>query len=247
MEGESVETIFPQFSPELTADGSGTIETKRGLLKASPCSLNIIIKSDAQYPMQQWLFVKTDSNAQTDGALGTSLEKAQQELKQKSLFIANICHEIRNSLSIIHGLCEINLESKTEEKDLTLQKVFYYSHELKNLVQDVLDFSSYEIGGVVLEKIAFDPVEVFEEIVMLNYPATQRKNIELVALACPHAPRSVMGDSMKFRRLIINLLSNAIKFTEKGFVHCTLDFKAQESHYLVSITVQDSGIGISPE
>ena len=56
-----------------------------------------------------------------------------------------------------------------------------------------------------------------------------------------------MGDSMKFRRLIINLLSNAIKFTEKGFVHCTLDFKAQESHYLVSITVQDSGIGISSE
>jgi len=52
---------------------------------------------------------------------------------------------------------------------------------------------------------------------------------------------------MKFRRLIINLLSNAIKFTEKGFVHCTLDFKAQDSHYLVSITVQDSGIGISSE
>lgn len=247
MEGESVETIFPQFSPELTADGSGTIETKRGLLKAAPCSLNIIIKSDAQYPMQQWLFVKTDSNAQTDGALGTSLEKAQQELKQKSLFIANICHEIRNSLSIIHGLCEINLESKTEEKDLTLQKVFYYSHELKNLVQDVLDFSSYEIGGVVLEKTPFDPVQVFEEIVTLNHPATQRKNIELVALACPHSPRSVIGDSMKFRRLIINLLSNAIKFTDKGFVHCTLGFKAEGSHYRVNLTVQDSGIGISSE
>ena len=247
LEGESVKTIFPQFSPELSPDWSGTIEAQRGLLKASECSLNIIITSDAQCPIQRWLFVKTDCSAHPDGALGASLEKAQQELKQKSLFIANICHEIRNSLSIIHGLCEINLESKTEEKDLTLQKVFYYSHELKNLVQDVLDFSSYEIGGVVLEKTAFDPVQVFEEIVTLNYPATQRKNIELVALACPHAPRSVMGDSMKFRRLIINLLSNAIKFTEKGFVHCTLDFKAQESHYLVSITVQDSGIGISSE
>jgi len=246
-EGESLETLFIQFSAELSHNWSGTIKTKSGLLKTSECSLDIIITSDAQYPEQLWLFVKTDCHTHTTSALNESLEKAQQELRQKSLFIANICHEIRNSLCMIHGLCEINLESKTEEKDLTLQKVFYYSQELKNLVQDVLDFSSYEIGGIILEKIPFDPVEVFEEIVTLNYPATQRKNIELVALACPHSPRSVIGDSMKFRRLIINLLSNAIKFTEKGFVHCTLDFKAQDSHYLVSITVQDSGIGISSE
>ncbi|MEI7603175.1 MAG: ATP-binding protein [Opitutae bacterium] len=246
-EGESLETLFIQFSAELSHNWSGTIKTKSGLLKTSECSLDIIITSDAQYPEQLWLFVKTDCHTHTTSALSESLEKAQQELRQKSLFIANICHEIRNSLCMIHGLCEINLESKTEEKDLTLQKVFYYSQELKNLVQDVLDFSSYEIGGIILEKIPFDPVEVFEEIVTLNYPATQRKNIELVALACPHSPRSVIGDSMKFRRLIINLLSNAIKFTEKGFVHCTLDFKAQDSHYLVSITVQDSGIGISSE
>lgn len=246
-EGESLETLFIQFSAELSHNWSGTIKTKSGLLKTSECSLDIIITSDAQYPEQLWLFVKTDCHTHTTSALSESLEKAQQELRQKSLFIANICHEIRNSLCMIHGLCEINLESKTEEKDLTLQKVFYYSQELKNLVQDVLDFSSYEIGGIILEKILFDPVEVFEEIVTLNYPATQRKNIELVALACPHSPRSVIGDSMKFRRLIINLLSNAIKFTEKGFVHCTLDFKAQDSHYLVSITVQDSGIGISSE
>jgi len=246
-EGESLETLFIQFSAELSHNWSGTIKTKSGLLKTSECSLDIIITSDAQYPEQLWLFVKTDCHTHTTSALSESLEKAQQELRQKSLFIANICHEIRNSLCMIHGLCEINLESKTEEKDLTLQKVFYYSQELKNLIQDVLDFSSYEIGGIVLEKIPFDPVQVFEEIISLNYPSTQRKNIELVALACPHSPRSVIGDSMKFRRLIINLLSNAIKFTEKGFVHCTLDFKAQDSHYLVSITVQDSGIGISSE
>ncbi len=245
--GESLETIFLHFSPEPSPTWSGIIETKSGVLKTSECFLDIVITSDDKYPKQFWLFVKIDCDSTSQNATAESLKKAQLGLKQKSLFIANICHEIRNSLSMIHGLCEINLESKAEERNLTLQKVFHYSYELKNLVQDVLDFSSYEMGGVVLEKMPFDPVEVFEEIVTLNYPATQRKNIELVALACPHSPRSVIGDSMKFRRLIINLLSNAIKFTEKGFVHCYLDFKAQDSHYLVSITVQDSGIGISSE
>ena len=247
VEGESLESIFLQFSPKLKPDWSGRIETKSGLLKGPECFLDIVIKSDVEHPKQRWLFVKIDCDSPPHNALVESLKNAQADLKQKSLFIANICHEIRNSLSMIHGLCEMNLESKAEERNLTLQKVFHYSYELKNLVQDVLDFSSYEMGGVVLEKMPFDPVEVFEEIVTLNYPATQRKNIELVALACPHSPRSVIGDSMKFRRLIINLLSNAIKFTEKGFVHCYLDFKAQESHYLVSITIQDSGIGISGE
>ena len=247
VEGESLESIFLQFSPKLTPDWSGRIETKSGLLKGPECFLDTVIKSDVEHPKQRWLFVKIDYDSPPHNALVESLKKAQADLKQKSLFIANICHEIRNSLSMIHGLCEMNLESKAEERNLTLQKVFHYSYELKNLVQDVLDFSSYEMGGVVLEKMPFDPVEVFEEIVTLNYPTTQRKNIELVALACPHSPRSVIGDSMKFRRLIINLLSNAIKFTEKGFVHCYLDFKAQDSHYLVSVTVHDSGIGISSE
>lgn len=247
VEGESIETIFLEFSPELTPDWSGTIETRSGLLKGPECFLDIVIKSDDEYPKQLWLFVKTDSDSLTQNTLAESLNKAQLDLKQKSLFIANICHEIRNSLSMIHGLCEINLESKTEEKNLTLQKVFHYSYELKNLVQDVLDFSSYEMGGVVLEKIPFDPVQVFEEIVTLNYPTTQRKNIELVALACPQSPRSVIGDSMKFRRLIINLVSNAIKFTDKGFVHCYLSFKTQGPHYLAHLTIHDSGIGISSE
>ena len=246
-EGESLETIFLQFSPQLTPDWSGRIETKSGLLKSPECFLDIVIKSDDEYPKQRWLFVKIDGDAPSNNALAESLKKAQQGLKQKSLFIANICHEIRNSLSMIHGLCEISLESKTEERNLTLQKVFHYSYELKNLVQDVLDFSSYEMGGVVLEKIPFDPVQVFEEIVTLNYSTTQRKNIELVALACPHSPRSVIGDSMKFRRLIINLVSNAIKFTDKGFVHCYLNFKDHGSYYLVKMTVHDSGIGISAE
>jgi len=246
-EGDSLETIFTQFSPEFNLNGSGKIETKNGLLKTPEGCLDIVITSDNHYPKQFWLFVISNPDSSKNNALTESLQKAQLSLKQQSLFIANICHEIRNSLSIIQGLCEINFEAKTEEKDLTLQKVFHYSYELKNLVQDVLDFSSYEMGGVVLEKIPFDPVQVFEEIVTLNYPTTQRKNIELAALACPHSPRSVMGDSMKFRRLITNLLSNAIKFTEKGFIHCYLNFHDHGAHYQVSITIQDSGIGISSE
>jgi len=247
VEGDSLETIFTQFSPEFNLNGSGKIETKNGLLKSPDGYLDVVITSDDRYPNQFWLFVISNPDSSKNNALTESLQKAQLSLKHKSLFIANICHEIRNSLSIIQGLCEINLEAKTEEKDLTIQKVFHYSYELKNLVQDVLDFSSYEMGGIVLEKIPFDPVQVFEEIVTLNYPTTQRKNIELVALACPQSPRSVIGDSMKFRRLILNLLSNAIKFTEKGFVHCYLNFKDQGSHYLVNIVVHDSGIGIASE
>ncbi|MEI6121167.1 MAG: ATP-binding protein [Opitutae bacterium] len=247
VEGDSLETIFTEFSPEFNLNGSGRIETKNGLLKSPEGYLDVVITSDDRYPKQFWLFVISNPDSSKNNVLTESLQKAQLSLKQQSLFIANICHEIRNSLSIIQGLCEINFEAKTEEKDLTLQKVFHYSYELKNLVQDVLDFSSYEIGGIILEKIPFDPVQVFEEIVTLNYPTTQRKNIELAALACPQSPRGVIGDSMKFRRLILNLLSNAIKFTEKGFVHCYLNFKDQGSHYLVNLVVHDSGIGIEPK
>ena len=61
VEGESLETIFLQFSPKLTPHWSGRIETRSGLLKGPECFLDIVIKSDVEHPKQRWLFVKIDS------------------------------------------------------------------------------------------------------------------------------------------------------------------------------------------
>jgi signal transduction histidine kinase len=246
-EGDSLEKIFFKFSPSSIKTWTGKVRIKNGLLKNTKKFLEVIITPDNQDPKQFWLFIKTSSSRARTDRLSLALEKAQQQLEQKSILTANICHEIRNSVSIILGLCEENLEGNLDYKNSPFQKIIYHSAELKNLIQDVLDFSSHEIGGVILEKDSFDPVQVFEDSVILNYPSTQRKNIELVALACPQSPRLVIGDAIKFRRIINNLVGNAIKFTEKGFVHCYLNFKNQGSFCLATLTIDDSGIGISSQ
>jgi CheY-like chemotaxis protein/HPt (histidine-containing phosphotransfer) domain-containing protein/anti-sigma regulatory factor (Ser/Thr protein kinase) len=54
----------------------------------------------------------------------------------------------------------------------------------------------------------------------------------------------VLGDPVKFRRILSNLIGNAVKFTENGHVHCHLEFEPRSEGLRTRIIVDDTGIGI---
>lgn len=64
-----------------------------------------------------------------------------------------------------------------------------------------------------------------------------------------HAEDALIGDSLHLRQAILNLLGNAVKFTKDGYVSITSSCKAilDDTHFMLSIVVQDTGIGISPK
>ena len=55
---------------------------------------------------------------------------------------------------------------------------------------------------------------------------------------------NVLGDPIKFRRIIANLVGNAVKFTENGHVHAELEFEERNGRLRAQLTVRDTGIGI---
>ncbi|MNJ42295.1 Virulence sensor protein BvgS precursor [compost metagenome] len=56
-----------------------------------------------------------------------------------------------------------------------------------------------------------------------------------------------MVDALRFKQILSNLVSNAIKFTEEGFVKIAISGQLDESSQIsVRVTVEDSGMGISP-
>ena len=75
-------------------------------------------------------------------------------------------------------------------------------------------------------------------------PLARRKGIEFAALTAPDAPHSVLGDPVKFRRILSNLIGNAVKFTESGHVHAELDLEERNGRLRALLTVRDTGIGI---
>jgi signal transduction histidine kinase/DNA-binding NarL/FixJ family response regulator len=187
----------------------------------------------------------TDSTNEQN-RLRIALEKAQELGAAKSQFVANITHEIRNPINAIQGLCETALESPGHSAEETLRKIQRCAVDLAEMVKDVLDFARLDRGNVTIERIPFNPIRATEETMAQFHQQARRKGVEFAALITPDAPTSVLGDPVKFRRILSNLIGNAVKFTEHGHVHCALEFEPRGDKLRARIVVQDTGIGIPP-
>ncbi|NBV53684.1 MAG: PAS domain-containing protein, partial [Verrucomicrobia bacterium] len=176
--------------------------------------------------------------------LRIALEKAEEVAAAKWQFVANVTHEIRNPINAIQGLCETNLETPAPVPADVLTKIQSCARELEDTVRDVLDFSRLDRGNVTIENIPFNPVRALEEVTAQFQHQAGRKGVELAALVKADSPQSVLGDPIKFRRIIANLVGNAVKFTENGHVHAELEFEERNGRLRAQLTVRDSGIGI---
>ena len=176
--------------------------------------------------------------------LRVALDKAEEVAAAKWRFMANVTHEIRNPINAIQGLCETALESGATEPADALAKIQRCATELEDMVRDVLDFSRLDRGNITVEHIPFNPVRALEEVAAQFQHQARRKGVELAALARADCPHSVLGDPVKFRRVLANLIGNAVKFTAQGHVHASLHFERRQERWLAQCAVQDTGIGI---
>ena len=64
----------------------------------------------------------------------------------------------------------------------------------------------------------FDPHEAIGSVVELFDPQAEEKQIELSVSLSPDLPRTAVGDSARFRQVLVNLVSNAVKFTDAGTI-----------------------------
>ncbi|MFM7743384.1 MAG: ATP-binding protein, partial [Verrucomicrobiota bacterium] len=176
--------------------------------------------------------------------LRIALERADEFAAARWQFVANVTHEIRNPLNAIHGLCEAALADADRPPAETFRRILRSVAELEDTVRDVLDFSRLDRGNITVEHIPFNPVRALEEVVAQFQHQARRKGVELAALARADCPHSVLGDPVKFRRVLANLIGNAVKFTAQGHVHAELHFERRQERLLAHCAVQDSGIGI---
>jgi signal transduction histidine kinase len=175
------------------------------------------------------------------------LAAAEQSLKAKDQFVANVSHELCTPLTSIRGFLSLLLEDDAEEfsaaeRENYLRIADRNAGRLLHLVEDLLFVAQMNDGRFALDKTQLDLAEVTAEAVEGAQPAAAARQITLRARSATKLP--FRGDRARLAQVIDNLLSNALKFTPQGG-EVTLD--TTRSNGSVRLVVADSGAGMRPD
>ena len=175
--------------------------------------------------------------------------EAQAGLKIKSEFLSTMSHEIRTPLNSIIGMSHLLINDKPrDDQKENLNALHYSANNLLSLVNNILDYNKIESGKIIFEKKPFDLSALCNTIINAFKSAATEKKICLQLIINKNLDKKLLGDATRLREIINSLLENAIKFTNEGSVHLCIHVDLSNAGAAsVSISVEDTGIGISAE
>jgi PAS domain S-box-containing protein len=160
---------------------------------------------------------------QAEGAIAAAHESADNALRSKSAFLANMGHEIRTPLNAIIGLTELALQGPLEARQRSyLEQVDAAAASLMEMFNDILDFSRIEAGQLHMEECVFSVREAAEQACAGWQAAALAKGLRLECTVDPALPQQLVGDAARLQQLLQHLLAHAVRFTERGKVQLLL-------------------------
>ncbi len=216
------------------------------------CSILNVPEDDPE-PRARILLIRDISERKaTETALREARDAAEAADKAKSQFLATMSHEIRTPMNGVIGFLDLLKVTalNAEQKDY-VELISNSSESLLVIINDILDYSKIEAGHLQIEEKPLALRELISRMASLHLPSAKLKNITLTLQVDESTPHTFCGDTVRVGQILNNLLSNAVKFTSEGgvvlSVRCGVAQDSRIGEELLEFSVQDTGIGISPE
>jgi len=174
----------------------------------------------------------------------TDIDERKQLENKKDEFLSVASHELKTPLTSIKAFAEISLRSMKDMKDHRaysyLSKVKEQAEKLHRLVEDLLDISRLENGGI---KIALQEID-FEDLIQQAADSTlvEHHGTEIrIERTGVKIDRPILADPLRLEQVLTNYLSNAIKYAPGTQVVRINTFVKDN---ILTLEVSDNGIGI---
>jgi signal transduction histidine kinase len=172
------------------------------------------------------------------------LEQARAADRAKARFLATMSHELRTPLTALTGyeelLADAVLGPLTPAQADVIERMRSVTHHLTAMIEEVLSYSSLEIGREVVRPSDFLVDDLVNAVVAIIEPLARQKQLP-VRCDLPTPAIRMTSDIDKVRQILVNLAGNAVKFTDTGWVRIAVSADADEVRFAVS----DTGIGMT--
>lgn len=171
-------------------------------------------------------------------------KRAEDLLEAREKMMLAITHDFKAPLGSIMGYTDLlSRLTEDERQKFYLTNMRSSSEHLLKLVSDLLDFHRLDLNKEEVNRVVFNPAQLFEEIRVSFEPLTSAKGLFLKCEIDPELFGKYISDPLRIRQIVNNLLSNAVKFTSKGGI--TLNATYRSSHIIIDVS--DTGKGMASE
>lgn len=178
-------------------------------------------------------------------------QKAEAASAAKSTFLQNMSHSLLTPMNGIVGflhLLEQEGKGKLSESEEELIDIARNStSSLTQIFMDILEFSSADIGKIILAESEFGIEALIDSAIDPVKPESVRKGLKIIKEIPQNIPHKLVGDVARLRQILYILIENAVKFTEAGSVKVRVKAEPEEANIRLHFEVQDSGIGMENE
>ena len=171
-------------------------------------------------------------------------KRAEDLLIAREKLMLAITHDFKAPLGSIMGYTELlSRLTEDERQRFYLDNMKSSSEHLLKLVSDLLDFHRLDLNKAEVNRVTFNPSQLFDEIYVSFEPLTAAKGLALQCHVVPELNGRYISDPLRLRQIVNNLLSNAVKFTQKGEISLTAGYDSSK----LTIAIADTGKGMALE
>ena len=173
-----------------------------------------------------------------------SMAEGLKRLEQlRRNMVTDVAHELRTPLSNVRGYLEALRDGVVEPTPEMIASVYEEAMLLNRLVDDLQELAMAEAGQLTLVRQPVNIQGVIEKAVLAVKPQASEKDVDL-EVYMPDDLSLVEADAERMGQVLRNLLNNAVTNTPSGG---QIRIQARTVDSQIEVSVQDNGLGISPE